>query len=581
MDRPVLGEMDPEPVLVPRSVEGAGDHSEVLLAEPKHCQVCLEPSRPGQQRGVHRASNCHIGVVDRHPLDVVDDPGSGEVEDDERRQVDETHLLPHGQVLGVLDRRPPAPVPFVGPVLDPVVVDEWGVRLVPMRALPSSGLEIDRAQLGGAGMNRGELLVSLGSPLLPGMDDPVRLVEMLGATSANVMLGAGVGVEAGDIRGVWVELGISVGHPLRHRPTCPGTFLDPDGGRRPEIPHLDRLTDEGHGVGGKGEQAVDGVLDLRSGEDVGHQLESVFQLVVEVVVGEGELGRGEAGLGDGGDVVGGVEDGTMGVGADLHGARGLPLVHEGVHVTDDGKSELLPRLLEDGDRPDIDHLVHRRGEGDGGPGHAGDPGAPHPAGDHDVLGLDAALVGDYGRDPPAIGLDAEDLGVGHGLQRSQACRPLPEDRPRPQRVDRRHGGEVTAAEQDLLVDERDALLDLRRGHQVGFHVPVLRRAHPPPELLHPLLGPGHLDPAAGDVDPHLLVLTLAVEGEHRHLFVVIDREDEVGGVAGRTAGIRQRSLVDLDDVAPAELGEMAHDRVTDDPRSDHHHAGTGRHITHV
>ncbi len=314
---------------------------------------------------------------------------------------------------------------------------------------------------------------------------------------------------------------------------------------------------------------------------VGHQLESVFQLGVEVVLGEGELGGREPRLGDRWDLVGGMEDGAMGVGADFHRPRGLSLVHEGVHVADDGEGELLPGLLEDRDRPDVDHLVHCRGERDAGAGHAGDPGAPHPAGDHDVLGLDAALVGDDRRDPSSIGLDAEDLGVGHGLQRSQAGRPLPEDRPRPQRVDRRHRGEVTATEEDLLVDEGDQLLDLGRGHQMCLHVPVLRRAHPPAELFHPLLGAGHLDPAAGDVDPHLLVLTLAVEGEHRHLFVVIDGEDEVGGVARRPTWIGQRSLVDLDDVAPAELGEMAHHRVADDPRSDHHHAGTGRHITHV
>ena len=118
-------------------------------------------------------------------------------------------------------------------------------------------------------------------------------------------------------------------------------------------------------------------------------------------------------------------------------------------------------------------------------------------------------------------------------------------------------------------------------HQLGLHVPVLRRAHAPPELFHSLLGAGYLDAAAGDVDPHLLVLALAVEGEHRHLFVVIDREDEVGGVAGRPAWIGQRSLVDLDDVAPSKLGEMANYRVADDAGADHHHAGTGGHITHV
>ncbi len=54
--------------------------------------------------------------------------------------------------------------------------------------------------------------------------------------------------------------------------------------------------------------------------------------------------------------------------------------------------------------------------------------------------------------------------------------------------------------------------------------------------------------------------------ELRHLLRVVDREDEVRGVAGRAAGVRERALVEQDEVAPAELGEVVGEAVADDAR---------------
>ena len=67
-----------------------------------------------------------------------------------------------------------------------------------------------------------------------------------------------------------------------------------------------------------------------------------------------------------------------------------------------GKASSLPDFLQDRNRPDVDHLMHRRSERDSGAGHPGDPRAPHPAGDHDVFGLDPALVGHHRLDPPSL-----------------------------------------------------------------------------------------------------------------------------------------------------------------------------------
>ena len=149
-------------------------------------------------------------------------------------------------------------------------------------------------------------------------------------------------------------------------------------------------------------------------------------------------------------------------------------------------------------------------------------------------------------------------------------RALAHDRAEAERVDDRHRRRVEAAEQDRLVDERHELLDLgRRDEAAVLDAPGLRRGHPPPQLLHPLLGARDLDAAALVQRSGLAVLAHRLERELRHLLRVVDREDEVGGVAGRAAGVRERPLVHLDEVGPAELREPAGQRVADDPSADH------------
>ncbi len=61
---------------------------------------------------------------------------------------------------------------------------------------------------------------------------------------------------------------------------------------------------------------------------------------------------------------------------------------------------------------------------------------------------------------------------------------------------------------------------------------------------------------------------------------MVDREDEIGGVAGGAARIRQRPLVDLDDVSPPSLGQVPDDGVADDPGPDHYHPGGGGQLGH-
>jgi len=49
---------------------------------------------------------------------------------------------------------------------------------------------------------------------------------------------------------------------------------------------------------------------------------------------------------------------------------------------------------------------------------------------------------------------------------------------------------------------------------------------------------------------------------------VIDGEDEVGGVAGRSAGIGERALVDEHQVVPTELRQVLDQAVADDAGAD-------------
>ena len=105
--------------------------------------------------------------------------------------------------------------------------------------------------------------------------------------------------------------------------------------------------------------------------------------------------------------------------------------------------------------------------------------------------------------------------------------------------------------------------------------PRLRRRHPAPELLHPLLGAGDLDAAALGEDVELAVLARALGRERRHLLRVVDREDEVRRVSGRAAGVRQRPLVEEHDVGPAQPREVVGEAVADDAAADDDGAGSG------
>ena len=169
----------------------------------------------------------------------------------------------------------------------------------------------------------------------------------------------------------------------------------------------------------------------------------------------------------------------------------------------------------------------------------------------------------------ALDVEAEHLRVRRDREPAGGLPAVAHDRPGLQRVDDADGRRVETAEDHALVDERDELLHLV-GSQERHRLdpPRLRRGHATRQFLHPLLGPRDLDAARLGENAHLLVLAHALRRELRHLLRVVDREDEVRRVAGRAPRVRERPLVEQDDVRPALVGEVVGDAVADDPAAD-------------
>ena len=480
-------------------------------------------------------------------------------------------------MLGVDDRAPPACVPLVGTrrARLGVLLQQVRIGLVPLGALPAPGIEEHRPERLLTGIEGAATHPPLAAPLLARVNDAVGLVEVLATAGRDVPLGLLVGIETADVAAVGIaEVWVAVGDPLGDELGDRRALLDPHRRCAPQVGDLDTLTEHGVGIGGEAQQAIDRVADLGIAEHV-HQLDRLLHLGVEVVVGEWQFGGAERGLGIARDVVGAHQDRPVGVAAHLHRARRLALVAEGVHVADDREGDFGVGRLEDVDRADVGHLVHGRGERDAGAGHCREPRAPNPAGDHHVLGLDATPVGEHSLHPGGspghrLGLDVDHLGVGEHLQDAIGDCLIAHRGAGGERIDHAHTGCEVTPEEDLGIDEGHHLLDLGWGDQPGVDAPGLRRGHPSLELLHPLGSAGDLDPAARGVQPVLFILLLALDGEERHLLVVIGRENEVRRVTGGATGVGQGALVEQHDVGPAETAEVTDQAVADDPGTDDH-----------
>jgi hypothetical protein len=235
-----------EPLLVDHAQRASGDDTEMAVAEPHDREIGLHSAVLVEERGVDDAADGDVGLVDDHPLHVVHGPRPLDVEDGERAEVHHADPVAHRQVLGVDDGRPPARVPLGGPDRHAacVLVQELPVRLVPVRPLPAGRLEEHGVQLDLPRVEGAEPDLPVRRPLLRGVHDAVGLVVPLPGAGVDVGPRALVLVEAGDVRAVGVDLGHAARHPLGHRLGDPGGLLDPDGGGRPQAPHLGGLAED-------------------------------------------------------------------------------------------------------------------------------------------------------------------------------------------------------------------------------------------------------------------------------------------------------------------------------------------------
>ena len=294
-----------------------------------------------------------------------------------------------------------------------VLLDEPGVRTRTTAAAPSRPPRRTRPRAPRAGACIGESRRSRSDAhCSAGVDDAVGLVERLARARADVrarlLVRRGSGAMSEQCRSI-SDSPCTIHSATRLADA--GALLDPDRSRRPEALDVGRLAEDRHAVRRQGDESVDGVLhaDVLVADDLGHQLERVLHLRLEVGLRERELGRRERGLLDRGDLLGVVQDRPVRVGADLEADAVLALVHEDVHVAHDRELDRLGRGLEARHGADVDHLVHGRRERDVRAGHARDARAPDAAGDHERLGLDVAARRPQPPHAAALDVDAEHL----------------------------------------------------------------------------------------------------------------------------------------------------------------------------
>ena len=446
-------------------------------------------------------------------------------------------------MLAVDDWTPPAVVPLDLALFQAVALDQVGVARKPLRPLPHAGLEKLSSERFVAAVIRALHQIATTLPLFLRVDNAVGLIEVLLGAVPDVFVVALFVVEAGNVGCVRVDhTRIAVCHPLGNDLGHARPFLYPNRSCGPQILNFDGLAKARHGIGRQAEQAVDGVLDLGVAEHI-HQLDGLFHLLVEVVGGKGHLGRCERRFLVRRNLVGVMKDRSVSIRAHLHRTGRLALVAERVHVADDRIANLVVGFSENVHRANVSHLVNGRDERNRCSSHVGDAVAPHATRNNDVVGFDPAAVGHDSADllrsiRPVRCLNVFHLGVRKDLQHTLVHRFVTKESSGIERVDHRHRRAVEAAEDHIIVDERNEFLHFCWREQLGLDSPRFRAGHPAIEFVHSLLSSSNLDATRIDAAIEIAILVGALHAEQRHLLVVIDRENEVRRMTGATAGVR-------------------------------------------
>src|SRR5581483_197707 len=275
--------------------------------------------------------------------------------------------------------------------------------------------------------------------------------------------------KARDVGTTGINFGIAIGHPFGDGAGDARTFFDPNRGGRPQPFDFGRFAEKGKAVGREGEETVDGVTDanLFVAENVGHELEGLFELHIEIFFGEGELGGRERGLFDGGNVVGFPKNRAVGVRANFEVAAVLPFVHVGVHIADDGEFDFARRVRELGNGPDANHLVNGGRERNVCASHARDARTPDAARDDDGIRVNVAFIGADAANVSVLYVESSDFGVGEDGERAAALSVFAHEGACAEGIYCTNSFGVESAEDDFFVDEGDALFDFVGGNE--FH----------------------------------------------------------------------------------------------------------------
>ena len=344
---------------------------------------------------------------------------------------------------------------------------------------------------------------------------------------------------------------------------------DPDRFGQPEPAQPVRLPEQRESIRGEGEHPVDraGDLDLPQRRDqLDRRLPGRDERLGIERVGRRHVVRRAVRT----DVARIDDHRLVTVAADGVVVPPLPEVEILVLVAQDRLRDLTGFAGELGQRRSPRQLMLDRRQRDRHPDHAADARSPDAAADQDPIGFDAAVGGDHGSHPPALGFDADD---GRSRVKRDAARRSRQLLGRPDRFGdsvRRH---VVGAEDHRVVDQIELGSGLGRRQQRGVESPASRPAQLAMEI-RPAGGSGRYLETADAIPARLAIMLQRGEeldrlaGKLGHRLRAVGLKDETGRVRRRSPGREEGSLIDDDDVAPAQIGEKVRGRRADDPRTD-------------
>ncbi len=457
-----------------------------------------------------------------------------------------------------------------------ILLQQGSIGLVPLRRLPAGVGEEDALLLHKVGVERAETQVTGILRLLQGVDDVVHLAVIRGTAGLHVGACRLMGMKAVDVCLAKVRARLPLRHPLGDRPTHSAGVGDPHADRAPEALEVRCLPHDRIAVHRESEHAVEGVHQLGVLERR-HQLAPSLPRDFVVL----RCKRQHGGL----PQIAGIDhERLVPVAADPVPVAELTEIHREVLMAQHRVND-LPRLTRKlgklgGETMEMLGGEQRKGNPDFLPQHRG----PDIGAQQHLLGADATLAGQHPRDVSVRDLDVGNRGVadefrialGNGVPRQGASR-MPS-------VDVGVARHVEAAQNDALVDERNLLLDLGRGDEKRLHAVGSGPAVAPLQVLQTLGGSGDFDAADRTVERRAVLGILQrseefrrVAGELRHHFGRIREKHAARCVGSGTVVLEQGSLVDHEDIAPPQPGQMVGSAATDNAGADDDETSLGTH----